>query len=817
MNWASAHSLLVWGVGANAAFGLTFLLLFGVLRRSTSFARRWYAPRLHSAAANPAANGGLLQPVAPLDARFNWLFAVLAVSEEQLLAQAGLDAVVFVRLFSLGTRLFLVLSLVLVPALCPLYYRSAGAPPDKHGEVQWATALSVANLPRGSSRLWWPLAASYFSTALTLAFLRREYKHVAALRLSQLCARQAVPEAYALLCLDIPTVHAAEVPAAAAGEEAAMQAAPKAVRTLARAAESAADLATRAAVSVATGHSVTAPDSGAHAHAIEAEWRRLQPATEVRAVCVPYLPPVEAAFQAWRDALARAHEAILQERRDGADMRGAPTDGGETLHAPLLGAAEQHEAWHAMGLWRRKWTGAQQARDAASEASRARAALVAAQAAASQGPSCTAFLLFRSRRAACTAMAALLHANPLHWQLSAAPAPEEVNWVNLRLRWWERRIRGAWASSLSALIVLFFLFPVTAISSITMPVGLKETLPQVAGLVEGYLPGLALTGALTLVPLAFGHLALRQGCVSVSATDRQVASRVFAVLVLDVFLGSTVARATVSLLVALSSLQWDVSLSDVLALLGTSVSNNAPLFIGLLSVRALAGLPLELSRLSPMLMSAVSGDRWAATNMPYGTQVPNALLVVLLGLVYAPIAPVLLPFAALFFALGVGVWRYQLLFVYERPYETYGKFFPHIANRILVSLAISHATLAAVIALKLAGAVPLPGRHHFFSIALFAGPALLPLPVTVVIFARHYQRRFAPIFKRVPLSAAAEMGDVEDGWRFTASYVPQCMRPVQDLELEAPQLFTLPPPYDRIARGEAELQLQAALDDPIPM
>ena len=64
---------------------------------------------------------------------------------------------------------------------------------------------------------------------------------------------------------------------------------------------------------------------------------------------------------------------------------------------------------------------------------------------------------------------------------------------------------------------------------------------------------------------------------------------------------------------------------------------------------------------------------------------------------------------------------------------------------------------------------------------------------------------------------AAEMGGVEDGWRFTASYVPQCMRPVQDLELEAPQLFTLPPPYDRIARGEAELQLQAALDDPIPM
>jgi hypothetical protein len=73
-------------------------------------------------------------------------------------------------------------------------------------------------------------------------------------------------------------------------------------------------------------------------------------------------------------------------------------------------------------------------------------------------------------------------------------------------------------------------------------------------------------------------------------------------------------------------------------------------------------------------------------------------------------------------------------------------------------------------------------------------------------------RRFAPIFKRVPLSAAAEMGDVEDGWRFTNSYVPQCMRPVRDLELEAPHLFSLPPPYDRIARGDAEQQPQAVLE-----
>jgi hypothetical protein len=282
-----------------------------------------------------------------------------------------------------------------------------------------------------------------------------------------------------------------------------------------------------------------------------------------------------------------------------------------------------------------------------------------------------------------------------------------------------------------------------------------------------------------------------------------VASRVFAVLLLDVFLGGTVARSIVALLLALSSLQWDVSLAGVLALLGTSVPASAPLFITYLTVRALAGLPLELSRLSAMVASAVRAllqkpDVWAPGPLQYGTQVPNALLVALLGMVYAPIAPILLPFAALFFVIGAPVWRYQVLFVYTRVYESNGAWWPHIANRLLASLVVGHATLAAVFALKLTGAVPPPGQR--LSTALLAGPALLPLPVTVAYFARHYRRRFGSVFKRIPLSCAAEMGDSESGLAFERAYIAPCMRPPAELEEAEPDVWCLPPPYDDIAR-----------------
>ena len=131
------------------------------------------------------------------------------MSEDEILAQAGLDALVFLRLFRLGSRLFGILTFTLLPALVPVFWYADGADvptqPDAGAEVSWATALSLGNLPHGSPRLWAPLAGAYYTTALTLLLLRAEFKHVARLRLRQLCRSDAPPEAYALLCLDIPS------------------------------------------------------------------------------------------------------------------------------------------------------------------------------------------------------------------------------------------------------------------------------------------------------------------------------------------------------------------------------------------------------------------------------------------------------------------------------------------------------------------------------------------------------------------------------------------------------------------------------------
>ena len=82
----------------------------------------------------------------------------------------------------------------------------------------------------------------------------------------------------------------------------------------------------------------------------------------------------------------------------------------------------------------------------------------------------------------------------------------------------------------------------------------------------------------------------------------------------------------------------------------------------------------------------------------------------------------------------------QVLFVYERVYETNGSWWPHCAHRLMLSLVIAHATLAGVFALKLAGWRGRHGGRGPDMAALWAGPLLLPLPFATAMAWRHFDR-----------------------------------------------------------------------------
>ena len=105
--------------------------------------------------------------------------------------------------------------------------------------------------------------------------------------------------------------------------------------------------------------------------------------------------------------------------------------------------------------------------------------------------------------------------------------------------------------------------------------------------------------------------------------------------------------------------------------IGVSIPMKATFFITYIMVDGWAGVAGEILRLKPLIiyhlknsfLVRTENDREEATDagtIGFNTGEPQIQLYFLLGLVYAAVSPILLPFIILFFALAYVVYRHQV-------------------------------------------------------------------------------------------------------------------------------------------------------------
>jgi hypothetical protein len=75
-----------------------------------------------------------------------------------------------------------------------------------------------------------------------------------------------------------------------------------------------------------------------------------------------------------------------------------------------------------------------------------------------------------------------------------------------------------------------------------------------------------------------------------------------------------------------------------------------------------------------------------------------------MAMAYAAVSPLILPFGLLYFILLWPVWRYQMLYVYQRQYESGGQMWPFVAHKVVSCAHIMVAFTAIVFLVK--GAYP---------------------------------------------------------------------------------------------------------------
>ncbi|DBA75042.1 hypothetical protein WJX77_009599 [Trebouxia sp. C0004] len=345
----------------------------------------------------------------------------------------------------------------------------------------------------------------------------------------------------------------------------------------------------------------------------------------------------------------------------------------------------------------------------------------------------TAFVTFKDTFTTTIAATSMMHHDLRHWSTREAPAPRDVLWQNVGLTSSGYLGAAVLAWTLFSLLAIFYLIPVGAVQALLQVDKLERfkffkvimDVKILSSIITSVLPGIVLTIFLALLPTILSLLNKKvQKMVSETDVEFGVVRKYFIFQVITTFLGSLLVG---SFLNQIS--EFLDNPKGIVNTLGTSAPQTATFFMSYILVQAFIKSPMQLLRLpglvffwlkyrlatTPRQKAAV----WQDTHLKYGTNVANDTIIMLIGLVYCVIQPIIAPLALIYFAIGTLIWKYQVVYVYVPLVESGGKLWMQIFQHIITAMMFFQIIMIAL-----------------FGIKKSPGPAILtaPLPFLTIAF-----------------------------------------------------------------------------------
>eukprot|EP01138_Halocafeteria_seosinensis_P007992 gb/GECG01008165.1/.p1 GENE.gb/GECG01008165.1/~~gb/GECG01008165.1/.p1 ORF type:complete len:1236 (+),score=126.24 gb/GECG01008165.1/:1-3708(+) len=297
----------------------------------------------------------------------------------------------------------------------------------------------------------------------------------------------------------------------------------------------------------------------------------------------------------------------------------------------------------------------------------------------------------------------------------------------------------------------------------------------VRGFVVGFLPTLLIEGILALLPLVLGFLSYLEYPQTQSELDMSTAAKYFQFKTWQLMFVFTISGTVFESLNTIINRP-----KEILDVLGSALPRLSSFYINLVMLRTMSALPFDVLRpfwlilhvmqyrstrfISPdyagrrasieagsstgtqpntvetAATESVSNRKkpkakhtwqlWDMTRRQYWENIllsggefrwiehfTNALVVFLIGITYSTINPVIAPVAAAFFVNARFVWKYLLLYVHHKSWETGGLVWPRMVRRVSAALVVYQLTMLGILGLKQSGS------------------ALLVLPLVFVTYA----------------------------------------------------------------------------------
>ena len=363
------------------------------------------------------------------------------------------------------------------------------------------------------------------------------------------------------------------------------------------------------------------------------------------------------------------------------------------------------------------------------------------------------FVSFRSRSAA--AVARQVFNTAAVARVCDAPLPHEVNWPALYPK-------TAAASKLTATRLvtsaayysLLFLYslPITFVSSLLVLEDLEADVafirialclvgPAIRNLIAAFLPTLALTLFLSLLPSFTRKLAAMQLLPDMAAVESSAILNLWVFNYVWVLLGAPVVNGLIGLANGGSSVEK----------IASQVSSMSTFFIIYLSVQSFFGMPFgSLSRVPKIVVESVlkrlgklAPNLTKPEYVPYDVVWARTLLSVAVGIMYSTIAPVVIPFVLFHLGVSYLVLARGFLFSWSRGWLSgkqdggKGLMWAPASKWLLIFLATAQLLLIGL---------------HLIQLQVVTVVLLLPLPIATLRAHLHFARTCAPHLSLLPMS-----------------------------------------------------------------
>ena len=334
-----------------------------------------------------------------------------------------------------------------------------------------------------------------------------------------------------------------------------------------------------------------------------------------------------------------------------------------------------------------------------------------------------AFVVMRTFTASTIAIQSMHSSRPGAMAVTTAPEPRDILWENIYVSKGARRMRSFIGDTVVMFVIVFYVVPVAIVSLLVSESALISASPRLAQLDQAsalfssaisLVQPICLVGIQQLLPPLFMQIGKAEGMIAFSEVQMRAFSRYFGFQVLNVFLVTAVGGIIFDTLAKIIE-----NPEAALKLLGNSLPKMSSFFISFVTMKTFLGLGVELVRIMSIVQSmlryllfprstlraqrsvrigmrAIDDPGW----FPFHKILAQDMLVVVISVVFAVVAPLVLLPCGLFCLFSRITWTHHHLYIYESVFETGGQFWPKIFRRFIFGLIISQATITGQLILK---------------------------------------------------------------------------------------------------------------------